>query len=55
MGVVARRLLWASLGLAPIAFATTVHHASWRIAFVLAALSPLVGYALLSPLAERRP
>ena len=26
-----------------------------RSAFVLAALSPLVGYALLSPLAERRP
>jgi sugar phosphate permease len=40
---------------APIAFATVVHHASWRVAFVLAALSPLVGYALLSPLAERRP
>ena len=28
---------------------------SWRLAFVLAALSPLVGYVLLSPLAERRP
>jgi sugar phosphate permease len=41
--------------IAPIAFATVVHHASWRLAFVLAALSPLVGYALLSPLAERRP
>ena len=40
---------------APIAFATPVHHASWRVAFVLAALSPLVGYAVLSPLAERRP
>jgi sugar phosphate permease len=40
---------------APIAFATTVHHASWRVAFVLAALSPLVGYALLSPLAEQKP
>ena len=40
---------------APIAFATVVHNASWRLAFVLAALSPLVGYALLSPLAERRP
>jgi MFS family permease len=40
---------------APIAFATTVHHASWRAAFVLAALSPLVGYALLSPLVERKP
>jgi sugar phosphate permease len=40
---------------APIAFATVVHQASWRVAFVLAALSPLVGYALLSPLAERRP
>ncbi|HEX9599190.1 MAG TPA: MFS transporter [Gaiellaceae bacterium] len=40
---------------APIAFATVVHHTSWRVAFVLAALSPLVGYALLSPLAERRP
>ncbi len=40
---------------APIVFATVVHNASWRLAFVLAALSPLVGYALLSPLAERRP
>jgi sugar phosphate permease len=40
---------------APIGFATAVHHASWRTAFVLAAASPLVGYALLSPLAERRP
>lgn len=40
---------------APIGFATTVHHASWRVAFLLAALSPLVGYALLSPLAERKP
>jgi sugar phosphate permease len=40
---------------APIGFAAVVHHASWRIAFVLAAISPLVGYALLSPLAERRP
>jgi sugar phosphate permease len=40
---------------APIAFATVVHQASWRAAFVLAALSPLVGYVLLSPLAERRP
>jgi sugar phosphate permease len=40
---------------APIAFATVVHQVSWRAAFVLAALSPLVGYALLSPLAERRP
>jgi sugar phosphate permease len=37
----------------PIAFATIVHASSWRTAFVLAALSPLVGYALLSPLAER--
>jgi sugar phosphate permease len=41
--------------IAPIAFATVVHNASWRLAFVLAALSPLVGYAVLSPLAERRP
>ena len=40
---------------APIGFAAVVHHASWRAAFVLAAVSPLVGYALLSPLAERRP
>jgi MFS family permease len=40
---------------APIAFAAVVHHASWRAAFALAAVSPLVGYALLSPLAERRP
>ena len=41
--------------IAPIAFATVVHHASWHAAFALAAVSPLVGYALLSPLAERRP
>jgi sugar phosphate permease len=40
---------------APIGFAAVVHHASWRVAFALAAVSPLVGYALLSPLAERRP
>jgi sugar phosphate permease len=40
---------------APIAFAATVHYSSWRTAFVLAAISPLVGYALLSPLAERKP
>jgi sugar phosphate permease len=40
---------------APIGFAAAVHHASWRLAFALAALSPLVGYAVLSPLAERRP
>ena len=39
---------------APIAFAAIVHHGSWRLAFGLAAVSPLVGYALLSPLAERR-
>ena len=37
----------------PIAFATIVHASSWRIGFALAAASPLVGYALLSPLAER--
>lgn len=41
--------------IAPITFAAVVHHASWRLAFGLAAISPLVGYALLSPLAERRP
>jgi sugar phosphate permease len=40
---------------APIAFAAAIHNASWRTAFVLAAVSPLIGYALLSPLAERRP
>jgi MFS family permease len=40
---------------APIAFAAVVHQASWRLAFLLAAVSPLVGYALLSPLVERRP
>ena len=48
-------MIAASAIVAPIAFATVVHHASWRLAFALAALSPLVGYALLSPLAERRP
>ena len=40
---------------APIGFAAAVHHYSWRTAFLLAAVSPIVGYALLSPLAERRP
>jgi sugar phosphate permease len=37
---------------APIAFGAVVHHASWRLAFALAAVSPLVGYMLLRPLAE---
>ena len=37
----------------PVAFAAIVHASSWRTAFVLAALSPLVGYVVLSPLAER--
>jgi sugar phosphate permease len=41
--------------IAPIAFAALVHHVSWRFAFGLAAVSPLIGYAVLSPLAERRP
>lgn len=40
---------------APIAFAAIVHHSSWRLAFALAAISPLVGFVLLSPLVERRP
>jgi len=40
---------------APIVFAAVVHAVSWRAAFALAAASPLIGYALLSPLAERRP
>jgi sugar phosphate permease len=37
---------------APIAFAAVVHHTSWRLGFWLAAASPLVGYAVLSPLNE---
>jgi sugar phosphate permease len=41
--------------IAPIVFAAVVHHSSWRLAFGLAAVSPLIGYVLLSPLAERRP
>jgi sugar phosphate permease len=60
-----RRRSGASIGLqqtflsagsivAPIAFAAVVHHVSWRAAFWLAAASPLIGYAVLSPLAERR-
>jgi sugar phosphate permease len=32
---------------APITFSAIVHATSWRLAFVLAAASPLVGYALL--------
>jgi len=60
-----RRRSGASIGLqqtflsgggivAPIAFAAIVHATSWRLGFALAAASPLFGYALLSPLAERR-
>jgi sugar phosphate permease len=41
--------------IAPIAFGAIVHNSSWRVAFALAAVSPLVGYALLSPLVERKP
>jgi sugar phosphate permease len=47
--------LSAGAVVAPIAFAAIVHHGSWRLAFALAAASPLVGYAVLSPLAEQRP
>jgi sugar phosphate permease len=39
---------------APIVFALLVH-ASWRVAFAVAAASPIVGYALLRPLSEPRP
>jgi sugar phosphate permease len=39
---------------APITFAAVVHHTSWRLGFWLAAASPLVGYAVLSPLREGR-
>ncbi len=39
---------------APITFAAIVNASSWRVAFAVAAASPLAGYALLSPLAERR-
>jgi len=38
---------------APIGFAAIVNHHSWRAAFAVAAVSPLVGYAILGPLAER--
>jgi sugar phosphate permease len=37
---------------APITFSAVVHAASWRLAFLLAAVSPLVGYALLRDLPE---
>jgi sugar phosphate permease len=37
----------------PIAFAAIVHASSWRTAFVLAALSPLVGYRLLRGLPDQ--
>ena len=38
---------------APIVFASVVHHASGRLGFWLAAASPLVGYAVLRPLREQ--
>jgi sugar phosphate permease len=40
---------------APIVFAAVVHASSWRVGFAAAAACPLAGYALLSPLSERRP
>ena len=36
----------------PIAFAAVVRHSSWRVAFLAAATSPLLGYVLLTPLSE---
>jgi sugar phosphate permease len=47
---------WLSAGsiVAPITFAAIVHAWSWRVAFAVAATSPVVGYALLSPVSERR-
>jgi MFS family permease len=42
--------------LAPIGFATLVAEGSWRIAFLVAALFPLAGWAVIHPLAaQRRP
>ena len=38
---------------APIAFAATVSASSWRVAFLLAALFPLIGSLILRPLARR--
>jgi sugar phosphate permease len=38
---------------APISFAAVVHHTSWRLGFLLAAASPLLGYAALTPLREK--
>ena len=37
----------------PVAFAATVSASSWRTAFALAAIGPLVGWAALRPLRER--
>jgi sugar phosphate permease len=47
---------WLSAGsiVAPITFAAIVHAWSWRAAFAVAAASPVLGYALLSPVSERR-
>ncbi len=39
--------------LAPIGFATLVAEGSWRIAFLVAALFPLAGWAVIHPLAAR--
>ncbi|HXY86451.1 MAG TPA: MFS transporter [Gaiellaceae bacterium] len=39
---------------APILFAAIVHEVSWRVAFAATAVSPLIGYAVFSPLSERR-
>ena len=38
----------------PIGFSTAVSHSSWRVAFIAAALFPLLGWALLRPLAAGR-
>ena len=37
----------------PIVFAVLVAATSWRLGFLLVALCPLAGWALLAPLAER--
>ena len=37
---------------APLLFAATVSHTSWRVAFVVAALLPLVGVWALRPLRD---
>ena len=53
IGVQQSVLAAAAVG-APVAFAAVVSATSWRAAFAIAALSPLLGWRVLAPLGDQR-